>query len=202
MDGKEGKKIQLNYHCFNIQISFISSIVAETKFITLPQRRRYGGWGRPARAGLCRGLLVFPSPLKLSWLIFFFPEQHPFPTFNHHDSISPCYQKDARRRRRRGKQAGVVEAEQKCRLLHVSFCFIFFLGVGVEGRRLPVQTRAASPGLQSSVSCTHTVQSPYRGHPEQQGLDPRHQLSRDKGCPAGLTGKDSFRHCHGLPFST
>lgn len=35
VDGKEGKKIQLNYHCFNIQISFISLMLAETKFITL-----------------------------------------------------------------------------------------------------------------------------------------------------------------------
>lgn len=35
MDGKEEKKTQLNYHCFNIQISFISLMLAETKFITL-----------------------------------------------------------------------------------------------------------------------------------------------------------------------
>lgn len=34
-DGEDGKKIQLNYHCFNMEISSISLMLAETKFITL-----------------------------------------------------------------------------------------------------------------------------------------------------------------------
>lgn len=43
MEGKEEKKTQLNYHCFNIQISFISLMLAETKFITLLHRGKVQG---------------------------------------------------------------------------------------------------------------------------------------------------------------
>lgn len=64
MDGQGGKKIQLNYHCFNVQISFISLMLAQTKFITLLQR---GGTERLG-AGLrgLEGSFLPPPRLKLS----------------------------------------------------------------------------------------------------------------------------------------
>lgn len=74
VDGKEGKKRQWNYHCFNIQISFISLMLAQTKFITLLRRRQVqGGWGR-ARAALRWECCFLPPPaLQLPQL------QHPAP---------------------------------------------------------------------------------------------------------------------------
>lgn len=54
--GKKERKIQLNYHCFNIEISLISLMLAETKFITLLHSGKVqGGAWRLA----CLGLVMF-----------------------------------------------------------------------------------------------------------------------------------------------
>lgn len=62
-DGKEGKKIQLNYHFFNTEISFISLMLAETKFITLLHSGKVQG----GAVGLaCLGLVMFQGDFSPS----------------------------------------------------------------------------------------------------------------------------------------
>lgn len=64
MDGEEGKKIQLNYHCFNIEISLISLMLEETKFITLLHSGKVQGGavgaGMPRPGDASRGLFSLP----------------------------------------------------------------------------------------------------------------------------------------------
>ena len=79
VDG-EGEKTQWNYHCFNIQISFISLMLAQTKFIPLPRRQQaQGSWGR-ARAAWCLEPSCLPPPHPQALLADSLLSYHPPPT--------------------------------------------------------------------------------------------------------------------------
>lgn len=80
-----GKEIQLNYHCFNIQISFISLMLARTKFISLLGTQR-GQRGQGAGGLGGAGRSAPPPPAFSSGLIF--SQQHHSPTSSHRASIS------------------------------------------------------------------------------------------------------------------
>lgn len=79
--GKKERKIQLNYHCFNIEFSLISLMLAETKFITLLHSGKVQGGaleaGMPRPGDVSRGL--FSLPVHGALLTDFFPQSSTLP---------------------------------------------------------------------------------------------------------------------------
>lgn len=126
MNRREGKKIQLNYHCFNVQISFISLMLAQTKFITLLQRGAQGGWEWGCTVLCLEGSFLPPPRLKLCLLNFFLPEQHhlppqPPPSTTVTPSLPVAKGSTGRRKRREKESRGGEEGIEMRAPGHVLF---------------------------------------------------------------------------------
>lgn len=108
MDGEDGKKIQLNYHCFNIEISFISLMLAETKFITLLHSGKVQGGA--LGAGMRRpgdvSRVLFSLPVHGALLTDFPPRTASFlsPSFNRPNATASCFVTKANPRTKRRVQ--------------------------------------------------------------------------------------------------